>query len=245
MNLRSGRNMDNVQPPSRRRRMEDQNEGYAAPAEPMAQRGQGRAYAGARAFRAANAARPNAQPAQHAPAADNAAPPQPQPNAMPAFNPNFGNANAQANFHFAAQPNAHPFDFSQLNAALHTINPSQPSRDAPWRFADISAFNSCISSIKPLTTENWISFKMDFTLAAESSGVWGFFDGSYPAPTDLLMPEKKAEYKKFSKAAFNGLFRSCSESVKIDIKHLSEADDAAQQAWQKCATKFHHTSGSK
>ena len=100
-------------------------------------------------------------------------------------------------------------------------------------------------SIKPLTTENSVSFKLDFKLPAESSGVWGFFDGSYPALTTDFMPEKQLEFKKFSKAAFNGLFRSCSESVKMDIKNLSEADNAAYQAWTKCDTKFQRTSGSK
>ena len=55
-------------------------------------------------------------------------------------------------------------------------------------------------------------------LVAESSGVWGFFDGSYPAPPADFMPEKQLELKKFSKAAFSGLFRSCSELVKMDIK---------------------------
>ena len=61
--------------------MDDKNEGYNMPPEPMAP-GQGRrAYAGAGAFRAARAAQPNAQPQQHAPAAEYAAPPpQPQPN---------------------------------------------------------------------------------------------------------------------------------------------------------------------
>ena len=86
--------MDGVQPPSRRRRVDDQNEGYAILPEPVAQRQRARAYAGAGAFRAARAARPAAQPEQHAPAADNGSPPpQPQPNAMPAFHPQFGNAN--------------------------------------------------------------------------------------------------------------------------------------------------------
>jgi len=198
--LRSGRNMNADEPAvaPRRRRVEDDNiAGYSQPAQPVnprGGRGRARAYAGARAFRAAQAA-PQAQPAYNAPGNENPEP-NPQPNAMPAFQPQFGNANLQANFHFAAQPNhANPFDFSQINAALNTVNPSQPSRDAPWRFADISAFNSCINSIKPLTTENWVSFKLDFTLAAESSGVWGFFDGSYPAPTASFMPEKKTEYK--------------------------------------------------
>ena len=69
MNLRSGRNMNGVQPPSRRRRVDDKNEGYNMPPEPMAP-GQGRrAYAGAGAFRAARATEPIAQPEQHAPAA--------------------------------------------------------------------------------------------------------------------------------------------------------------------------------
>ena len=57
-------------------------------------------------------------------------------------------------------------------------------------------------------------------LAAESSGMWGFFDGSYPAPTADFMPERKIEFKNFSKAAFNGLFRSNSESLKMDIKKI-------------------------
>ena len=64
MNLRSGRSMNDVQPPSRRRRVEvEQNAGYAAPAEPVNGRGR-RAFAGAQAFRAANAA-PRAQPAEN------------------------------------------------------------------------------------------------------------------------------------------------------------------------------------
>ena len=247
MNLRSGRMAEAASNPSRRRRVEeDDNAGYNQPAQPVnprGVRGRGRAFAGARAFRAAQAA-PNAQPANAPGQAQDADPPEPQPNAMPAFNPSYGNA-PQAQFHFAARPNAQPFDFSHLSAALNTVNPSQPSRDAPWRFADISSFNSCINSLKPLTTENWVSFKMEFTLAAESSGVWGFFDGSFPVPTALLMPDKKTEYKKFSKAAFNGLFRSCSESVKMDIKHFSEADNAAYQAWTKCADKFNSASGPK
>ena len=73
----------------------------------------------------------------------------------------------------------------------------------------------------------------------------GFLRWFIPAPTDVLILEKKAEYKKFSKAAFNGLLRLCSESVKMDIKHFSEVDDAVKQAWLKCAMKFQHTSGSK
>ena len=155
-------------PPRRRRVSEEDNAVYNQPTQPVfvqGRGGRGRVYAGARAFRAARAA-PQAQPAQHTPANAEANPEEnPQPNAMPAFNPQFRNAIPQANFHFAAQPNhANPFDFSQINAAINIVNPSQPSRDVPWRFANISAFNSCIHSIKPLSTENWVSFKLDFML---------------------------------------------------------------------------------
>ena len=87
---------------------EEENAGYNQPAQPVfvqGRGGRGRAYAGARAFKAARAA-PQAQPAQHAPGNAEANPAEnPQLNAMPAFNPQFRNAIPQANFHFAAQPN--------------------------------------------------------------------------------------------------------------------------------------------
>ena len=81
-------------PPRRRRVAKEKNAGYNQPAQPIfvqGREGRGCAYAGARAFKARAA--PQAQPAQNAPGNADANPAENPPfNAMPAFNPRFGNA---------------------------------------------------------------------------------------------------------------------------------------------------------
>ena len=108
---------------------------------------------------------------------------------------------------------------------------TQPSHTAPWGKVDLPTFTTSIikgSDMVLRGTSNWRSYRISFELLTDSCGLTEFLYGRVQIPTD---PSLLTEFNHVNAALFNGLYRTCDETVRLDVEKFRSTPYSSAQAW--------------